>query len=105
MLSRRVLSYNPDTDAMEFRTEDLAEGVENLQLLFGYDSDNDGEVDTYKDIAAICRSAGNWQDVESVEVFMLVRSATRDAQYTDEKTYQLGDVAVTAPDNRRISVA
>ncbi|MEE4145003.1 MAG: prepilin-type N-terminal cleavage/methylation domain-containing protein, partial [Halieaceae bacterium] len=38
MLSRRVLSYNPATSAMEFTTEDLAEGVEDLQLLFGYDS-------------------------------------------------------------------
>ncbi|MBP6725227.1 MAG: PilW family protein, partial [Halioglobus sp.] len=78
MLSRRVLSYNPTTDVMEFTTEDLAEGVENLQLLFGYDGDSDGEVDTYKDLAAI-EAAGNWQGVQSVEVFMLVRSATGDA--------------------------
>ena len=91
MLSRRVLSYNDTTDSMEFITEDLAEGVENMQLLFGYDSDSDGEVDTYKDPSTI---SGNWPGVESVEVFMLVRSATKDAQYTDEKTYQLGDVSV-----------
>jgi type IV pilus assembly protein PilW len=93
MLSRRVLTYNPATQAMEFTTEDLAEGVENLQLLFGYDSDGNGDVDTYKDLAAI-EAGGNWQDVESVEVFMLVRSATKDAQYTDAKTYMLGDVTV-----------
>jgi type IV pilus assembly protein PilW len=90
MLSRRVLSYNPTTDTMEFTTEDLAEGVENLQLLFGYDGDNDGEVDTYQDLAAI-EAGGNWPDVQSVEVFMLVRSATGDAQSTDKKTYRLGD--------------
>ena len=92
MLSRRVLSYN-GADAMEFTTEDIAEGVENLQLLFGYDSDGNGDVDTYKDLVAI-EASGNWQDVESVEVFMLVRSATSDAQYTDAKTYRLGDVTV-----------
>jgi type IV pilus assembly protein PilW len=91
MLSRRVLSYNAGTAAMEFTTEDLAEGVEDLQLLLGYDSDSDGDVDTYKDPSAI---GANWPGVESVEVFMLVRSATRDVQYTDEKTYQLGDVSV-----------
>ena len=91
MLSRRVLTYNSAIAAMEFTTEDLAEGVENLQLLFGYDSDGDGEVDTYTDPSSI---GGNWPGVESVEVFMLVRSATGDAQYTDEKTYQLGDVSV-----------
>jgi type IV pilus assembly protein PilW len=90
MLSRRVLSYNATADAMEFTTEDLAEGVENLQLLFGYDSNGDGDVDTYEELAAI-ETGGNWQDVASVEVFMLVRSATGDTQYTDKKTYQLGD--------------
>lgn len=102
MLSRRVLSYNASTDAMEFTTEDLVEGVENLQLLFGYDSEFNapdpntpgyGEVDTYEDPSSI---GGNWPGIESVEVFMLVRSATRDAQYTDAKTYRLGDVTVNA---------
>lgn len=95
MLSRRVLSYNPATDTMEFATEDLAEGVENLQLLFGCDSDNNGEVDTYENNAAIDAGTNcNWEDVQSVEVFMLVRSVTRDVQYTDAKTYKLGDVSV-----------
>ena len=98
MLSRRVLSYNSATAAMEFTTEDLAEGVEDLQLLFGYDSDNDGEVDTYKDPSGIT-DGGNWERVESVEVFMLVRSATKDAQYTDEKVYQLGDTTVGPEDD------
>lgn len=92
-LSRRVLSYNTGTSAMEFVTEDLAEGVEDMQLLFGYDSDGDvdGEVDTYGNAADV---DGNWDKVESVEVFMLVRSATPDVQYVDAKSYQLGDVFV-----------
>jgi type IV pilus assembly protein PilW len=92
-LSRKVLSYNSATAAMEFETEDLAEGVEYMQLLFGYDSDGDGDVDSYKDPAAIT-GANTWSGVESVEVFMLIRSATKDAQYTDTKTYQLGGVSV-----------
>jgi type IV pilus assembly protein PilW len=91
-----VLSYNPATSAMEFTTEDLAEGVEDLQLLFGYDSTGNGEVDTYRDQAAV---AGNWPNVESVEVYMLVRSATRDVQYTDVKTYQLGAAVSVGPRN------
>jgi len=98
MLSRRVLSYNPTTDAMEFTTEDLAEGAENLQLLFGCDSDSNGEVDIYENNVAIDAGTNcDWEDVQSVEVFMLVRSAPKDPQYIDEKTYQLGDVSVAAP--------
>lgn len=87
-LSRRVLAYNTSTSSMEFQTEDLAEGVENMQLLFGYDSDGDGEADTYDDPPGPGSAA--WDDVVSIEVFMLIRSATSDAQYTDTKTYQMG---------------
>ena len=95
MLSRRVLTYNQSTSTMEFPDdpEDLAEGVESMKLLFGYDSDSDGEVDTYKDPSSI-EADGNWEGVESIEVFMLVRSAVKDVQYRDEKTYKLGDVTI-----------
>jgi len=92
-LSRRLLSYNAATSTMEFVTEDLAEGVEGLRLLFGYDGDGDGEVDTYSSHADI--DGDNWLNVESVEVFMLVRNATEDAQYTDNKTYRLGNDTIT----------
>tara|TARA_R110001592_G_scaffold215025_2_gene468341 strand:+ start:121778 stop:122836 length:1059 start_codon:yes stop_codon:yes gene_type:complete len=87
-LSRRVLAYNSSTSSMEFQTEDLAEGVENMQLLFGYDSSGDGEVDSYGEPPPA--GPGTWDDVVSIEVFLLIRSATRDLQYTDSKTYQLG---------------
>lgn len=94
-LSRKFLSWNGA--AMELATEDLAEGVENLRLLFGFDSDGDGEADSYSALAGV----GDWTRVVSVEVYMLVRSPTEDAQYTDTKTYQVGDVAATPGDNHR----
>ena len=72
------------------------EGVERLHLLFGYDSDNDGEVDRYSDLAAI---GSNWDGIESVEIFMLVRSATPDPQYIDDRTYTLGNLTVAAPND------
>jgi type IV pilus assembly protein PilW len=99
-LSRKVLTYNSTSTAMEFITEDVAEGVERLHLLFGIDGpgDADNEVDTYMSVAAV--TAGDyWDDVQSVEVFMLVRSATPDVQYTDNKTYQLGGVMTAGPFN------
>jgi type IV pilus assembly protein PilW len=92
-LRRRVLTYDSSSAAMVFQEEDLAEGVERLRVLLGYDSDNDGDVDTYEDVADVA-SSNNWEAVESVEVYMLVRSATPDVQYTDTKTYRLGDVSV-----------
>jgi len=88
-LSRRVLVWKDDH--MELKTEEVAEGVENLRLLFGFDDDDDGDVDRYTNSAEVT----DWSQVDSVEVYMLVRSATTDPQYTDQKTYQLGDEAVT----------
>jgi type IV pilus assembly protein PilW len=85
-LSRKILRINTSGTAMELVTEDIAEGVEDLRVTLGYDSNNDGEVDTFKTPTTL----SNWSDVQSVEVTMLTRSATRDVQYTDTKVYQLG---------------
>ena len=100
-LSRKFLSWNGA--ATELATEDLAEGVENLRLLFGFDSNGDGAADRYSSLADV--SATDWPQVVSVEVYMLVRSATEDAQYTDAKTYQVGDAVATPGDNFRRMVS
>lgn len=93
-LSRMVLF--DDGSGMTLRSEDVVEGVENMRLIFGYDSDGDGEADTYANVNDI---GSNWGRVLSLEVFMLVRSATPDFQYEDEKTYTLGnDLTVTPTD-------
>jgi type IV pilus assembly protein PilW len=97
-LARKYLAWNGT--ALELETEEVVEGVERLRLLFGYDSDNDGEVDNYSNVAAMTAS-GNWANAQSVEVYMLVRSATEDVQHTDTKTYRLGDVTVTPGGNFR----
>ena len=89
-LSRMSLHWN-GTD-MELQSEDVAEGVENLRVLLGFDGDGDGEVDTYKDAAYITAN-DKWSDVESLEVYLLVRSAEADAQYVDEKDYSIPGVS------------
>ena len=48
-----------------------------MAVLFGFDSHNDGDVDTYEHVADVT-SSNSWRNVESVEVYMLARSATRD---------------------------
>lgn len=98
-LSRKFLSWNGAV--MELETEDLAEGVENLRLLFGLDTDvpTDGAANRYSSLSDM--SAADWERVVSAEVYMLVRSATQDVQYTDTKTYQLGDAIATPADNFR----
>ena len=94
-LARLVLAYDPGTAAMVFGpAENIVEGVENMRLLFGFDSsDADTEVDTYVDVEEVT-STGNWGGVQSVEVSLLLRSATPDMQYNDSKVYRFGGVTV-----------
>jgi type IV pilus assembly protein PilW len=49
----------------------LIEGVEDLQVLYGEDTDGNGNPDIYRSAAAVA----SWADVVSVRVSLLVRSA------------------------------
>jgi type IV pilus assembly protein PilW len=96
MLARKVLSWNGA--AMDVVTEELVEGVEDLRLRLGVDNNSDSEIDTYIDVADI--AANDWDQVAVVEVYLLVRSTTKDPAYTDEKSYTLGgDNEVTPTDD------
>lgn len=102
-LSRKYLGWDSTLGGMAILTEDIVEGVERLHLLFGYDSNNDGEVDRYSDLASI---GSNWDGIQSVEIFMLVRSALPDPQYIDDRSYTLGNLAIAAQnDNFRRMVS
>lgn len=70
-------------------SEEVASGIERLRVLFGQDTNNDGIADTYSNAAD-----ATWGNVVSARVYLLVRSEQSDGKYTDEKTYQLGDVTV-----------
>lgn len=100
MLSRKVLQWDSTAGAMAVVTQDLVQGVENIHYLFSYDSDGDGEVDALGDADAV-DTAGAWNQVMSLQVYMLVRSDVADPNYTDEKTYNLGDISFTPSGNAR----
>ncbi len=94
-LSRRVLAWNGA--AMEFTTQDLVDGVENISFLFGLDSNADGDIDIYKTAANI--NALEWLNIGAIQISILVRSDTTDAQYIDTKVYNLAGVAPIGPLN------
>ncbi|WP_280284823.1 PilW family protein [Pseudomonas sp. BN415] len=70
----------------------VAEGIENLQLRYGLDDNDDGTPDRY---IALPNSMAEWESVVAVEVNLLARSAEATAGFTDTKSYVLGDVNVT----------
>lgn len=82
--------------------EALIEGVENMQLEYGVDTDNDGFANSY-DNAATITANNQWNSVVSVRISLLVRSAQSETGYVSDNAYELaGDVSVAAAnDNYR----
>jgi type IV pilus assembly protein PilW len=88
--------------------EELVEGVENMQLRFGYDTsagaNGDGTIDEYRTAAAVAAGAANpsaldanWRRVLSVRVALLIRSPDRAAVGTETRQFSLLGVTVTPP--------
>lgn len=54
--------------------EALVEGIENINILYGVDSDNDGIANQYHTADALGVLSGNWKKVTSVKLELLARS-------------------------------
>lgn len=68
----------------------LAEGIEDLHLQFGIDTDGDGIDNRYVSNPTAAQIA----DAVTARIYLLVRSADTDPIYTNTKTYTLGDVTL-----------
>ncbi|GAB3454554.1 PilW family protein [Massilia terrae] len=78
----------------------LAEGIENMQLEYGVDTDGDGKPDLFTptpDSANGCTdaacAAANWRSVMSVRINLLARNTEATPGYTDTRSYVLGHLA------------
>lgn len=80
-------------------TIELAAGVENMQVLYGEDTNADGAADRY----VLPTVAGfQFDRVVSVRVAFLVRSTNEVATATNTNTYPLLDVTYNPVDDRRL---
>lgn len=82
----------------------LADGIENLQLEYGIDTDNNGVADLYATAPATANGCSaeacavtNWNNVVAVKVHLLARTPTESAGYKDTKSYTLGLTADGKP--------
>ncbi len=66
---------------------EIAEGVENLQVLYGIDNDNDNQVDQYVNADQV----GAWSRIISVQLAILVRSLREVKPNNESKSYTLLD--------------
>ncbi len=81
--------------------QELFEGVETLQLLYGEDTNADGTPDNYANADAV----GNWARVVSVRLSILVRTIDEhgraDVANIDTNTYQVNNIVFNPVDDRR----
>ncbi|WP_299880916.1 PilW family protein [uncultured Cocleimonas sp.] len=77
--------------------EVIAEGVENMQVLYGIDDNGDKAVERYVNAADV---NGSWSNVISVQIAILVRALRETKSTSESVTYSLLDVAVPSPDDR-----
>ena len=103
-LTRVVLTNSNDNPSMRTSsaTEALIEGIENLQVQYGIDDGtlpgiaNDGAPDRY---TAAPASIADWSNVVTVRINLLARKLAPDLGFTDTKTYDLGEGAITPGGN------
>jgi type IV pilus assembly protein PilW len=80
-----------------FRITPLVEGIENLQIEYGVDTDGNGAPDAvtvdpgkYAGCAAVPCYVANWMNTMTVTPHILSRTADTSASYVDTKTYPMG---------------
>jgi len=75
----------------------VAAGVENMQVRYGVFQTNK----TTRYLSADEIAAADWDLVKSVQVWLLVRSASPDAGYQNNNTYTMGEQDITVNDGYR----
>jgi type IV pilus assembly protein PilW len=82
--------------------EEVAYGVDNLQVRYGLDTDGDDSVDTYLDAGSSgLDEDSEWDQVVAVRYWLLTRAECPELGYTNGNTYTMGDVNYTPNDSFR----
>jgi type IV pilus assembly protein PilW len=81
--------------ALDMVLTPLVEGIENLQIDYGVDSDADGAPNGA--YVAAPASIADWQNVVAVRLNVLARNVEASGGYTDTKQYDMGVVGLITP--------
>lgn len=81
----------------------IAEGVQELQFEYGFDTNGDGTPDEYRTgLSGVVGAATNdWGNVMAVRIWMLSRTTDPSPDYEDKKEYRLGTFGIRGPFNDR----
>lgn len=92
-LFRRTLGTSGGSTAT-LSNEELIEGVENMQILYGEDTDDDGSANKY-----VAADSATMDNVMSIRLSLLMRT-TEDNLASEPQTYTYNGSTVTATDKR-----
>jgi type IV pilus assembly protein PilW len=87
-----------DFNGAAFTSLPMVEGIEEFQVEYGIDVDNDGSPDGYAADpnnftlpgCPACAAIDNWNNVMTVRINLLARNIDPSPRYTDTKTYTIG---------------
>ena len=77
-----------------FAVEEVAYGVDNLQVMYGVDTSGDSVVDRYYNADAIDSTDAakpDWEDVVAARLWLLVRAECPETGYTNDNTYAMSE--------------
>lgn len=74
----------------------IAEGIENLQLDYGVDTDADGSPNG-SDVDGSALSLADWSNVMTLKIYLLARSSEVSQGFSDTKQYVMGTAGTITP--------
>ena len=80
-----------------FLREELAEGIDSMQIRYGVDTDNDNDIDAWSAANAVA----DWTNVLSIEITLLARSGDEYGTDLDTAVYNLAGTQFNPVDDRR----
>ena len=97
-LFREALALDTATNTVSLQPQELVEGVENLQLLYGEDTDADGDANRYLSADSVT----DMNSVVSVRIALLLQTLDEISLETDTSQYALLDENYDPADDRRL---
>lgn len=92
-----------DSNTTEFllQNQELIEGVENMQIMYGVDSNADQIADSFVNATGVA-GAGGWGNIVSVKIALLLRTLNSDVNNeVDTNTYDLLGTIINPTDDQR----
>ncbi len=88
-----------DETSNTITTQELVEGIEDMQILWGVDNTGDKLPNTF---LAASDTNLNWNTVVSIRYALLGRTVNEYGEFNDTNTYDVNGKDVTAPGDRRV---